>query len=406
MYLGRWEVDDLLTFTCNTHTPSTGAAVDADSAPTYRVYEDETGTAILTGTMALLDDANTVGQYSEQITLSAANGFELGKSYSIRISGTVGGAAGATLRSFQVEGDAYTRIGAAGAGLSAVPWNAAWDAEVQSEVADALTAYGASTYAGGAVASVTGNVGGNVTGSVGSVVGAVGSVAAGGITAASIATGAVDADALAADAVAEIADGVWDETLAGHATAGTSGAALSAAGSAGDPWSTALPGAYASGTAGHYIGNMASLLWGALTSALTTVGSIGAYIVSKLGGTTITVTAPVALGGDVLVYIGDDYSNTDSRALDWSSASWPNLTGATITLAAAGARTTGADWTLTGSAPTAGVGSQTVRFQPTSAETALLREGSGHRFQIEATLSSARVVTLVDATLTAYRDIA
>ncbi len=32
-------------------------------------------------------------------------------------------------------------IGANGAGLTAVPWNAAWDAEVQSEVADALNAY-------------------------------------------------------------------------------------------------------------------------------------------------------------------------------------------------------------------------------------------------------------------------
>lgn len=32
-------------------------------------------------------------------------------------------------------------IGAAGAGLSAVPWNASWDAEVQSEVADGLAAY-------------------------------------------------------------------------------------------------------------------------------------------------------------------------------------------------------------------------------------------------------------------------
>lgn len=31
-------------------------------------------------------------------------------------------------------------IGAAGAGLTAVPWNAAWDAEVQSEVTDALLA--------------------------------------------------------------------------------------------------------------------------------------------------------------------------------------------------------------------------------------------------------------------------
>ena len=32
-------------------------------------------------------------------------------------------------------------IGANGAGLSAVPWNSAWDSEVQSEVTDALNAY-------------------------------------------------------------------------------------------------------------------------------------------------------------------------------------------------------------------------------------------------------------------------
>jgi hypothetical protein len=37
-------------------------------------------------------------------------------------------------------GDSFARIGAAGAGLTAVPWNAAWDVEVQSEAADALAA--------------------------------------------------------------------------------------------------------------------------------------------------------------------------------------------------------------------------------------------------------------------------
>lgn len=36
-------------------------------------------------------------------------------------------------------------IGVAGAGLSAIPWNASWDAEVESEVTDALTAFGVST---------------------------------------------------------------------------------------------------------------------------------------------------------------------------------------------------------------------------------------------------------------------
>lgn len=37
-------------------------------------------------------------------------------------------------------------IGAAGAGLSNIPWNASWDAEVQSEAADALAAYDPPTY--------------------------------------------------------------------------------------------------------------------------------------------------------------------------------------------------------------------------------------------------------------------
>jgi len=36
-------------------------------------------------------------------------------------------------------------IGSAGAGLSAVPWNSAWDSEVQSECADALTAHWGAT---------------------------------------------------------------------------------------------------------------------------------------------------------------------------------------------------------------------------------------------------------------------
>lgn len=92
-----WEIDDLFTFTCNTHSTA-GAATDADSVPTYRVYEDETGTAILTGSMAKLDDANTTGFYSEQITLSAANGFEVGKCYNIYISVVVGGVTATTHR--------------------------------------------------------------------------------------------------------------------------------------------------------------------------------------------------------------------------------------------------------------------------------------------------------------------
>lgn len=80
------------------------------------------------------------------------------------------------------------------------------------------------------------------------------SFAAGAIDAAAIAANAIGASELATDAVAEIADAVWDEAIAGHLTAGSTGAALNGAGSAGDPWTTPLPGAYGSGTAGYIIG--------------------------------------------------------------------------------------------------------------------------------------------------------
>lgn len=68
-----------------------------------------------------------------------------------------------------------------------------------------------STYAGGAVASVTGNVGGNVVGSVGSV-------AAGGLTAASGAVGWLDAAGLNSDAVTEIVNGVLAAPVEGSTT--------------------------------------------------------------------------------------------------------------------------------------------------------------------------------------------
>ena len=116
----------------------------------------------------------------------------------------------------------------------------------------------------GSVGSVTGAVG-SVTGAVGSVTGSVGSIATGGIAAASFAAGAIDAAAIAAnaidasalatDAVDEIVDAVWDELLSGHAVSGSTGEALSAAGAAGDPWITALPGSYSAGQAGKIVGD-------------------------------------------------------------------------------------------------------------------------------------------------------
>ena len=102
MYLGSWNIDDYLTIPVNTHTPATGAATDADAVPSYRVYEDDTGTAIENGSLAKLDDANTTGFYVLRIQLDAATGYEAGKHYTVYVSATVGSIEGTLSHQFQI----------------------------------------------------------------------------------------------------------------------------------------------------------------------------------------------------------------------------------------------------------------------------------------------------------------
>jgi hypothetical protein len=145
-------------------------------------------------------------------------------------------------------------IGATGSGLSAVPWNAAWDAEVQSECTDALNAYDpptnaemeARTLAAASYFDPAADTVAHVT---------------------LVDTTTTNTDMVsAAPSAASVADAVWDEAIAGHAGAGSAGAALSSASSAGDPWSTAIPGAYGAGTAGYVLGTQ-----GATGSGLSAV---------------------------------------------------------------------------------------------------------------------------------------
>jgi hypothetical protein len=53
-----------------------------------------------------------------------------------------------------------------------------------------------------------------------------------------------------------IIDKIWDEAIAGHLTAGTTGNKLNAAGGAGDPWSATLPGSYTGSQAGKILSNI------------------------------------------------------------------------------------------------------------------------------------------------------
>jgi len=79
-----------------------------------------------------------------------------------------------------------------------------------------------------------------------------------------------------APSAADVADAVWNETLADHLGAGSTGNALNAAGSAGDPWATALPGAYGAGTAGLLLG----------TTIPAAIDAIDNYVDTEIGALT------------------------------------------------------------------------------------------------------------------------
>jgi len=170
-------LDEVIYFDCITTHPTTGAATDADSTPTFAVYEESTDTDIGVGGN-LTKRTSLTGNYRGTFTLSAANGFEVGKWYSIIGSATVNAIAGkAVLKNFRVV------AAEAIAGKSKVDVDAllgtAWLTPATPGTPDVNTKL----------------AGGTAWGS-------------GAITAAAIATGAIDADALATDAVEEIRNAI------------------------------------------------------------------------------------------------------------------------------------------------------------------------------------------------------
>jgi len=102
MAAGIAKLEDTLTFDfiCSS---STGAATDADSTPTAAVFEDGNDTAILSP--AITKRTSLTGDYRVPVAATAANGFEVGKSYNVVVSATIGGvAAKAVVGRFVLDG--------------------------------------------------------------------------------------------------------------------------------------------------------------------------------------------------------------------------------------------------------------------------------------------------------------
>jgi hypothetical protein len=79
-------IDEVVYF--DVITRGTGGVVDADSAPTYDVFEESTDTPILDD-QTMTKRTSLTGNYRGSFTASAANGFEAGKWYSVIATATV-----------------------------------------------------------------------------------------------------------------------------------------------------------------------------------------------------------------------------------------------------------------------------------------------------------------------------
>lgn len=117
-------------------------------------------------------------------------------------------------------------------------------------------------------------------------------------------------------------DAIWDEATSGHTTAGTTGKALTDAGSAGDPWSTALPGAYGAGTAGKILGDNLNATVSSRASQ-TSVDTVDGIVDSILEDTGTTI--PAQISGLNNLSSADVNAACDTAIADASLATATNL---------------------------------------------------------------------------------
>src|SRR3990172_3314489 len=117
-------LEETLYLNFTTRSFSTGVPTTLSGTPAISVIESKNATPITAGVSVQVDRASVTGLNQATIVATAANGYEAGKSYSVYIStGTVGGVSvvGEIVERFTIQsGAAFTRIGVAGAGLTAV----------------------------------------------------------------------------------------------------------------------------------------------------------------------------------------------------------------------------------------------------------------------------------------------
>jgi len=130
-----------LPFWIDTHDRDTAESTDADSLPTYRIYEMTSGTAMVTGTMTLSDNANTTGHYVGSTAVTVANGYEINHGYGILCMAQVNTHPAALTFAFWVLDDLWNKDGTFGYDQRTDSLEALHDILVQNAVAGSVDPY-------------------------------------------------------------------------------------------------------------------------------------------------------------------------------------------------------------------------------------------------------------------------
>lgn len=214
-------INDAPYFEIDTHSPTTGAATNADSSPTYTVYKAG-NTAVLTDQAFTL---RTTGEYYATFTASVANGFAVGDYCIVRAKATVGGILAKKSWQFRVI-PAEASFGVSASNVTYFGGSAGTFASGRPEVNTAyaagtawnLGAIGASTLANDTITAAKIAADAITAAKIASDAINSSKIASSALSAAKFAAGALDANALATDAVAEIVAAVFANVVDGSVT--------------------------------------------------------------------------------------------------------------------------------------------------------------------------------------------
>lgn len=331
-----WKIDDYLVATVQTHD-STGQAAAADAVPSYVIRNAETGATIDSGNFAAV--AGVDGFYVLRRQLTALAGFAAMTTYTLRVEALMSTVPAADSGVFRV--GAWTEIrGSKNTLDSVITAIQGADGDTLETLSDQL-------------------------------------------------------DALpAAPSAASVADAVWDEVIAGHLAAGSTGAALNASGGAADPLLNSVPGAYAAGTAGYIIGSLTSgvvLSIPSPVSGSTITATIAATLAATLTGLTIS-----ADWAKVYLTVKRHTSDADAQSLLQVVVSNPAAALTDGALYVNGAAASVAQRTQAAITVTQATG--TIALAIDEALTGALREGFGLAYDLKELTTSGAANVLAQGT--------